>query len=260
MFLLAPVKWLVNLVTFVVPDLLRPGVFLGLVLFIVWFAFVQRGLPSLWHALCRVTARVVDAAVGIFLLPDYLMTTARRKQEQPPGEATLMIGGVAERVLDGAGGLYQRHQREPMEWKRFPWLPVAIAIVVVTLPWAAMELFSPKSEVRQELSQGYDVWREVESWAGVPPSRRASPGVLWPPRPRVLDVRDRGRRVGVTVRCFEDERCRGRLVVRSGKGVRLHTREVSAQPGATVTARMKLSREEARANRVLVRVARVGPE
>lgn len=260
MFLFAPAKWLVNAVTFVVPDLLRPGIFLGLVLFILWFTFIQRGLPNLWHALCRGTARVVDATVGIFLLPDYLMTTSRQKQEQPPGEVTLAIGGVAERVLDGAGALYQRHQRERMQWKRFPWLPVVIAVAVVTLPWAAMELLSPKSWARQELAQGYNVWRDVEDWAGVPPSRRAAPGVVWPPRPRVVDVRDRGRRVGVTVRCFEEETCRGRLVVRSGKGVRLHTREVAAQPGATATARITLSREEASANTVLVRVARVGPE
>lgn len=259
MFLLAPVQWLVNLVT-VLPDLLRPGIFIGLVLLILWFVFVQRGLPNLWHALCRGTARLIDAVVGIVLLPDYLVTTARQKQDQAPVQAFLMIGGAAERILDGAGALYQRHFRDPIEWKPFPWKPLVIVVAVVTIPWVIMELTSPKSAVRQELAQGYNVWRDVEDWAGVNPSRRAAPGVVWPPRPRVLSSRHHGRTVGVTVRCTADGRCKGRLVLRSGKGKRLHSREVSVRPEATATVHMKLSREEASTHHVLVRVARADPE
>jgi hypothetical protein len=259
MFLLAPFQWLVNVVT-VLPDFLRPGVFIGLVLLILWFVFIQRGLPNLWHALCRGTARLIDAVVGIVLLPDYLLTTARQKQDQAPGQAVLMVGGVAERILDGAGSLYQHHLRDPIEWKPFPWKPLAIVIVVVTVPWAVMELTSPKSVVRQELAQGYDVWREVEDWAEVDPSRRAAPGVVWPPRPQVLSNRRHGRTVGVTIRCNASGRCKGRLILRSGKGKRLHSREVSIKSGATATVHVRLSREDASIHHVLVRAARADPE
>lgn len=259
MFLLAPVQWLVNVVS-LLPDLLRPGVFVGLVLLIAWFVFVQRGLPNLWHALCRGATRSIDAIVGIVLLPDYLTTTARQKRGQEPAPAVLTVGGVAERVLEGAGGLYQRHLREPIEWKPLPWKPLAIVVVVVTVPWALMELTSPKSVVREELAQAYEVWRDVEDWADVGASRRAAPGVVWPPRPQPLSSRHRGRRVGVTVRCRSDERCKGRLILRSGAGRRLHTRAVSVRPGAVSTVHMRLSREEAGVNHILVRVARVDPE
>lgn len=259
MFLFAPLQWLVKLVAWL-PDFLRPGIFAGLVLLALWFAFVQRGLPNLWHALCRGTARVVDVVVGLVLLPDYLMSTARQRQDQEPGQATLMIGGVAERVLDGAGALYQRHLSDPIEWKPMPWIPLGIVVAAMTIPWAVMELAPPGSVVRQELAQGYDVWRDVEDWADVDPARRAAPGVVWPPRPDALSSRRHSRTIGVTVTCRSDDHCRGRLVLRSGKGRRLHSREVSMKPGATTTVHIKLSREEARAHHVLVRVARVGPE
>jgi hypothetical protein len=259
MFLFAPAQWLVNLVT-VLPDFVRPGVFIGFLLLILWFVFVQRGLPNLWHALCRATARLIDAIVGIVLLPDYLVTTARQKQDHAPGQVFLMIGGVAERTLDGAGALYQRHLHDPIEWKPFPWKPLVIVVAVLTVPWAVMKLTSPKSVVRQELAQGYNVWRHVEDWAGVNLSRRAAPGVVWPPRPRALSSRHHGRTVGVTVHCSAGGRCKGRLVLRNGKGKRLHSRDVSVKPGATATVHMKLSREEASTHRVLVRVARADPE
>lgn len=259
MFLLAPVQWLVNLVT-LLPDVLRPGGFVGLVLLILWFVFVQRGLPNLWHALCRGAARLLDAAVGLVLLPDYLMTTARQRQGQEPAQAVLAVGGVAERVLDGAGALYQRHGRDPIEWKPLPWKWLAIVVIVATVPWAVMELTSPKSIVTKELAQAYEVWRDVEDWAGVDSSRRAAPGIVWPPRPRLLSLRDHGRTVGVTLRCQADERCNGRVVLRSGAGRRLHTRDVSVGAGAITTVHVRLSREQASANRILARVARANPE
>jgi hypothetical protein len=255
----APAQWLVQLVSWL-PDILRPGVFVGLVLLILWFVVVQRGLPSLWHALCRGVARVVDVVVGLVLLPDYLMTTARQKQDEGPGQATLVIGGVAERVLDGAGALYQHHIREPMRWRRVPWLPVLIVVAIVTVPWAVMELTSPSSEVRQELAQAYDVWREVEDWADVDPAQRAAPGVSWPPRPQALSSRHHGRDVGVTLRCRGHERCHGRLILRNGKGERLHARLVGVRAGRTATVHVTLSRADAGTHHVRVRVARANPE
>jgi hypothetical protein len=256
--LLAPVQWPVKLVAWL-PDLLRPGAFCVLVLAILWFVFVQRGLPNLWHALCRGVAILVDLVVGLLLLPEYLLTTSRQEQ-RAPGQAVLAMGNVAERVLDGAGGLHQRHLRDPIVWKRFPWIPLAIVLVVVTLPWAVMELTSPTSAVRQELSQAYEVWRNVEAWADVDPSRRADPGVVWPPRPRVLSTRAHGRTVGITLACRVHESCHGRLILRNGKGVRLRSRLVGVPPGSTATAHVRLSETDAASNFISVRVARADPE
>jgi hypothetical protein len=255
---LAPAQWLVQLVAWL-PDFLRPGIFVGVVLLILWFVFVQRGLPNLWHALCRGTARAVDALIGLVLLPDYLMTTARQRQEEGPGQATLMIGGVAERVLDGAGALYQRHLRDPIEWKPVPWLPLAAVVAILTAPWVVMKLTAPTSDVRRELAQGYEVWRDVESWADVDPSRRADPGVVWPPRPLVRSRRHHGRFVGVTLHCATHERCHGRLLLRAGSGRHLHSKLVSVRSGATKTVHMKLSHADADTHFLRVRVARAEP-
>lgn len=258
MLLLTPVQWLVQLIA-VAPDLLRPGLFVALVLVALWIAFVQRALPDIWHALCRLSARLVDGLVGLLLLPDYLTTTARQEQGQEPPQAVLVLGRFAERVLDGAGALYERHQRPPIEWKPFPWLPVLIVAAVATVPWAVMEITSPRSAVRQELAQAFGVWRDVEAWAGVAASRRAAPGVSWPPRPRVMRIGRHGRAVSVKIRCRVNRRCQGRLILRNGAGKRLNTRKVSIRPHHTATVRMRLPRRGAGANRVLVRVARVNP-
>jgi hypothetical protein len=255
----APAHWPVQLVAWL-PDVVRPGVFVGLILLLAWFVFIQRGLPNLWHALCRGTARVIDVAVGLLLLPEYLLTTAREKQAQPPPQVALAIGGAAERVLDEAGSLYQRHLRAPIRWKRFPWLPFGIVVAVTTIPWVIMELTPPTSPVTQELAQAYDVWRDVEDWADVDPNRRAEPGVTWPPRPQTLGIRRHGRTVAVTLRCHNAEPCKGRLILRSGKGVRLDSRLVAVGPGRTPTVQMKLSPGDAHSNHVVARVARAEPE
>lgn len=257
--LVAPAQWLIQLIAWL-PDVIRPGVFVGLILLILWFVFIQKGLPNLWHALCRGAARVVDVTVGLMLLPEYILTNARQRQGQAPAQPAVVVGGVAERVLDEAGGLYQRHLREPMQWKRVPWLPIAIVVAVASLPWAAMKLLPATSPVTQELSRGYDVWRDVEDWADVDPSHRAAPGVMWPPRPQELSTRRHGRTIGVTLRCHGGEDCKGRLILRNGAGVRLDSRTVAVGPTRTATVHMRLSREDAHANYVSSRVARVGPE
>lgn len=254
----APVQLLVNLVT-VLPDPVRPGAFIVLVVAMGWFVFVQRGLPNLWHAICRLTARILDVVVGLALLPDYLVTTARQRQGRRPGQATQAVGGVAERFLDGADGLYRRHQRAPIEWKPFPWKPAVAIFALATVPWIVMSVTPATSPVRQELAAAYDFWRDVEGWADVNPSRRAAPGVSWPTRPRLLDYRRRGRVVSAIVHCAGESRCEGRLIARDGRGRRLNTRLVTVRSGATKTARMRLSRMDAGSNYVFVRIARANP-
>jgi len=257
--LLAPLHWPVQLVAWL-PDYLRPAAFCVLVLLAIWFAFIQRGLPNLWHAVCRAAAVAIDAVIGLMLFPEYVMTTARERQQRQPGQVTLAVGGVAERVLDGAGSLHQRHVRDPIVWKRPPWIPLLIIFVTLTVPWAVMELTSPTSVVRQELAQAYEVWRDVEDWAEVDPARRAAPGITWPPRPQVARVRRHGRDVGVTLHCGTKSTCHGHLILRNGKGQRLHSRLVTVKPSRTATVHVHLSREDASSNHVLARVARANPE
>ncbi len=255
--LFAPLKWLVQAIAWL-PDVLRPGVFLATLVLIVWFAVVQRGLPDLWHALCRGSARLVDLVVGLALLPDYLTTTAKQKRGEEPGEAVLAFGGVAERILDGAAGFYERHQREPIEWKPVPWIPCLVVVAVSAIPWVVMERLPASSEARVQLANAFDRWRDVEAWADVDPSRRADPGISWAPRPRAVSVRQHDRILGVTLRCRADERCVGRIILRTGAGEKLHSRLVSVKQGSTRTVHMHLSRSKSR-QRTTVRVARADP-
>lgn len=256
--LLAPVKFLVNLVT-LLPDALRPGVFLALLTMIVWFVAVQRGLPDLWHAVCRGAAWVMNVVVGLVLLPDYLTTSARHRRGQGPAEAVLAIGGVAERIVDSADALYARHEREPICWKRRPWIPCLAIVLVCAVPWVVMERLPASSEARQQLAQAFDRWRDVEAWAGVDPSRRAAPGVSWARRPLVVRVSQRGRILSVRLRCPDDERCAGRIILRTATGKRLHSRLVSVRARSARTAHLHLSQAQAR-KRTTIRVARASLE
>lgn len=256
--LTAPVKWLINLVA-LLPDAMRPGVFLAVLVLIVWFVVIQRGLPNLWHATCRGSARVVDLTIGVVLLPEYLMTSSRQRRGQAPGEAVLAISGVADRALDGVAGFYERHQRDRIHWKRPPWLPCLVIVVVCAIPWIVMDRLPVSSEARVQLAKAFDHWRDVEAWADVDPSRRAEPGISWPPPPVTAGVRQHGRVLGVTLRCRANERCVGRIILRTSSGKRLHSRVVNVKAGSFATVHMHLSTAQSH-QRTTVRIARAQPE
>jgi hypothetical protein len=256
--LTAPLKWLVQLVAWL-PDALRPGVFVAVIVLVAWFIFVQRGLPSLWHAGCRGAARVIDLVVGLALLPDYVITTSRQKRGEAPVESVLVIGDFADRILDGTGSFYERHRREPIKRKRVPWIPCAAIVVILAIPWFVMDRAPAGSEVRRNLAGVFGNWRDFEDWAEVDPSRRAEPGISWPPRPVVRSMRRHSGTIGITVRCPSGDRCHGRLILRTAGGERLHSRLVATAPHATETVHMKLSRQAAQANHLEVRTARADP-
>jgi len=255
--LTAPLKWLVQAIA-LLPDLLRPGIFFAAILLIIWFVAVQRGVPNLWYAICRGLARAVDLVVGVSLLPDYLVTTARQKRGEPPSEALLAIGGVAERVLDGAARFYERHQREPISWKPLPWIPCVVIIAVFAIPWVVMDRLPASSEAKVHLAKVFDRWRDVEAWADVPPSRRATPGITWPPRPQTVRVRQHGRIVGVRLHCAARKRCVGRVILRTDSGQRLHSRLVGIRPHGSKTVHMHVSRAQS-GQPTSVRIARAEP-
>lgn len=256
--LTAPLKWLVQLIAWL-PDLLRPGVFLAAIVLLVWFVAVQRGLPNLWHAICRGAARLIDMIVGVALLADYLMTTARQKRGEPPTEVVLAMGSVAERVLDGAAGFYDQHQRDAIEWKPVPWIPCVVIVAICAIPWMVMDRLPASSPFKQDLADAFDRWRDVEAWADVDPSRRAAPGIEWSPRPVVAGhPRQHGTVVGVTLRCPAAERCAGRIILRTAAGQRLHSRLVVVRQKAFETVHMHVARSQAGLP-TSVRIARAEP-
>src|SRR5688500_9699070 len=85
------------------PDAVRPGLFLAAILIAVWFVLWQGGIAVAWHGSCRAVARVLDTLVGVALIPDYLITSARRREGAGPGPRTLAVGHVAENVLETVG-------------------------------------------------------------------------------------------------------------------------------------------------------------
>lgn len=254
--LLAPVKLVIQLISFL-PEALRPGVFLALVVLLAWFVFVQRGLPSLWHAICRGAARIVDLLVGVLVLLEYALTTARQRRGESPGNATMVVSNVAERVLDGAGGLYERHTREAIKWKRPPWIVCGVVIAVCGVAWLVMDLTDNGSPVKQELSSVYDHWRDVEAWADVPADRRADPAIAWAPLPEVMRIHHRGRMVGVTLACRTADRCRGHLILRTATGTRLRARLVDVRGRSVGTVHVRLSHSDAHDHHLRARIARV---
>lgn len=256
--LTAPVKWLINLLS-LLPEAIRPGAFVAVLVLIVWFVAIQRGMPNLWHATCRGSARVADLMIGIVLLPEHLMTSSRQRRGQSPGEAVLAISGFADRALDGVAGFYERHQRDRIQWKHPPWLPCLAIVAVCAIPWIVMDRLPMSSEARVELAKAFDLWRDAEAWADVDPSRRAAPGITWAPRPVVASVRRHGRTVGMTLRCRANRRCVGRIILRTSSGKRLNSRVVNVKAGSFATVHMHLSTSQSH-QQTTVRIARAQPE
>lgn len=239
--LLAPVQWLVQAVA-LLPAALRPGVFVAVVLAIVWFVGVQRGLPRLWRLLCRALARVVNSLVALALFGEYLLTSARRDRGGAPGQLTLFAGEIAERVADGAVRLHARNApKEQPAGKRFPWLVTLLLVAAFAIAWLVMDLSAPTEEAKQQLAAAFEYWREVEVWAGVDPTRRAAPGL--PVRDPMVDVQRvhrHGRELSVLVRCLSDEVCYDELDAESPSGKVLASVPIDVKAHAAMPVRLRL--------------------
>jgi hypothetical protein len=223
--LTAPFKSVVQTIA-LLPDALRPGVFAALVVLVLWFVFVQRGLPSLWHALCRGTARLLDALVGLLLLPDYLLAGARHRRRDPLSPWQLAAGQVAERLLDFLAALYERHVVDAMSWRKPPWKTCVAVVVVCAGAWVTMDRLPVTNEAKRSLADTFEGWREVEAWADVDSDRRAKAGMPPLPRPVVAQVQ-RGRgTLAVALRCPYPRPCRGRMTLRTPAGARALARPV----------------------------------
>jgi hypothetical protein len=245
--MLMPLQWLVRSLSWF-PDALRPGLFLAALLMLGWFVFVQQGLPAVWHFLCRAAAVLIDLIIGLLLLPDYVITTARRRRGEAPGAAILVAGQIAEHALDGAASLYAHHQREPISWKRPPWKTSALIIVACAAAWFAMEQVPPTSETAHALSDLSDPWRDVEDWADVAPTRRVALSPARDPSlPRIRNVERHDKRVGVRLHCFGTNPCEGQIVVRAASGRTLATRSVAIDAGDSPLERFSFAHRRERA-------------
>src|SRR5262245_54529911 len=101
-----PLRSLVHAVTWF-PEAFQPGVFVVALITIGWIVVVHG--RQLWNVVCQAVAVTVDVVIGCLLLPEYLVTSARRRLGHEPSPITLAAGAVVERALDGAAVLYSRH-------------------------------------------------------------------------------------------------------------------------------------------------------
>ncbi len=198
MFFVQAVSWL--------PEALRPGAFVALVILLLWLIFIRRGFSEAWRATCRGTARAIDVGLGVVLRIEYTITTARRRRGAAPPRWAFALTGIAGTVEDGAARLYQRNlgraqdgasggsaedekgksakapdkktgakAAPPQRRPSVPWRLCAAIVVISTAAWITMTQLSEASTVRYRISQAFDPWRDVEEWAGVSSDRDIQP-------------------------------------------------------------------------------------
>lgn len=233
----APAQWLIQLIAYL-PDAVRPGVFVALVVAILWLVFVRRGIGDAWRGLCRGSARLVDLVISVALLPEFLMTTARRRRGRPPGRLALLLAGPSEFILDRAASLYARNQREKRSSGKLPWKLCLLLVAASTGAWLVMDNSSPGDPTRRQIAQVYEYWRNVEAWADVNPARRAAPGEAG-----ILEV-DRVHRVGYSIRvvvsCPGVDSCAGVMIARNRYGTQVSSAPVAIDANSSATARLGL--------------------
>jgi hypothetical protein len=180
------------------PEAFGPGVFALLLLTVFWL-LTTRG-RQLWDHACRAVAVTVDLAVGCLLLPEYVVTSTRRRSGQAPGAATRVTGDVFERVLDGAVTLYARHDAPdahavmalvtpplpgghrsppppvPLPATRpgrpgsgptqrpFPWRLAAIVVLVPVAAWVLRDQ-APTSPMADWVDRAWSYWADLEAWS-----------------------------------------------------------------------------------------------
>jgi hypothetical protein len=258
--LLAPVQWFVRLIA-LLPVALRPGVLLATIVALIWFVGIRRGVPGFWRLACRGLAISLNLAVGAALLPEYVLTTARRSRGQEPGALTRAAGTVAQHILAATTTFYERNlpkgpeQSEPSKEphphqapkttsesaakraseRRFPWVWCLLAVAACAGAWITMDQMSKTEDAKRTLAEGFEYWRDVEVWANVDSSRRAVPGD--PTAPTLVSTSYHTRYVHVALSCPEGDACASTITVRTTTGAVLASRavELSAESREVIT-------------------------
>jgi hypothetical protein len=230
------------------PEALRSGVFLTLIALVLWFVFVRRGLPALWHAGCRTAARSIDFGVGAVLRLEYTVTQARRRRGETPPRWAFALAGVSEALQDSAATLYERYAQPGSNTpededgegdqkpstpaprarvkRRVPWLLLAVILFGCTALWIVMDQLSPTSIARYRLSQASDPWRDVEEWAGVDSGRGAMPKLVRARRHHTL--------INVRVSCTGLGKCRGWVLLKKDSNGLVAVHYVDMTAGSTL--------------------------
>jgi hypothetical protein len=249
-----PFTWLVQAIA-LLPEALRPGVSIALIVLVLWFVVVRRGVPDLWRAGCRGLARAVDFSVGLVLRLEYTITTGRRRRGEAPPRWAFALAGVTDAAQDGAEWLYGRYQRpaakqtehvdvtdehkrpkQASRRSRMPWFCAGI-VLVVTGTWIAMDQLSAAAIAKYRLSQVFDPWRDVEEWAGVDAGRGAELKLVRARRHHAL--------INVRVACAGQERCRGWVLMQAPSNAVVATHYLDLPPGS-ILVQMRLTPEQAR--------------
>lgn len=234
-----PVRWLIREIAYL-PDAVRPGVFLALLIAAFWFAFLRRGAAESWRVACRGVARLIDVTVSLALLPEYAITTARRRRGDGPGRLALLMAGPSEVVLNSAVSLYERHERkvEPSR-KRPPWKLCALVVIAVAIAWVMMNDLEAGEPAKRDFARAFERWRDVEDWADVHPRHRAAAGEM--------GVFKLGRlhRAGLTIRvrtrCPGEASCAGMVIARNTYGVEMASMPLAVDAGAAKTVKLTIA-------------------
>jgi hypothetical protein len=142
------------------PLAVQPGVAAFLVVVVFWALIAHR---RLWAGVVRVFALATDYAIGAMLLPEYLMTSVRRRRGWRIGVAALVLRDPVERLLDLASARYERHAATPgAAWR---WLIAAAAVLFV----ASAVLYyvykdAPEGPPQQFAAKMWSHWLSIRDW------------------------------------------------------------------------------------------------
>jgi hypothetical protein len=247
----APAEWLIQLVA-LLPDALRPGVLLGLSFGLVWFVFMCRGLPGLLRGACRTVAVGVNLLLALLLLPEYLLTRARRAKGKGPGPIAIALVPIAANIQRLATGTYDRltpkppskqasddstdtrvaspsaamaSQQKATGWTLFPWVLAALIVLTCTAAYVLMEQLPGTAPAKATLAEVFEYWRKVEGWADVDPSRRTAPGD--PALPMLVSATYHPRLARMSVSCPSGRACIATVSIRTRFGTLVASQPVT---------------------------------
>jgi len=251
---MASFTWLVQPIVWL-PDALRPGVAIALVVLLVWFVFVRRGVLDLWRAACRGFAYFLALSLDTVMRLECAITTKRRSRGQAPPKWAFAYAGLTDVVEDGAAWLYGRHQPRgagpvehddahkesgpsPRPKSAVPWRLCTVIVVGCTAAWITMDQLPATSIPKYRLAQVFDPWREAEEWAGID-SGRGTP-------PTLVRARLRHELMGVRIACTGLAQCRGWVLLKGRSGAIVATQYVELAAGSTPLVQLRLTPDQVR--------------
>jgi hypothetical protein len=151
-------SWLFGITSHFPVDV-RPGVYIGLIVLLIW-AIVRARRP-IYNALLRFICVGVDFVVGLLLLPEFAFTRVQRANGDTPGPVILASSRVAEKVLDGAAGVYESHPFVRIK-KRPPIFLIVLLLVASGVDYWLLHKSPPNSATKF----AHEVWKYWVQFGG----------------------------------------------------------------------------------------------